>query len=243
MKIAIIGKGNVGSAIGCGLSGKHEVKYGHRDPAEPVADAAKWGEVIVLAVPHDNVNDAIEEIQPYTDGKVVIDVTNAIGSNMELGISCATSTAEEIQKKLPKARVVKAFNTVFSANQSTGKMDGQQLTAFMAGDDLQAKQTVAQLTSDIGFDPVDCGPLRAARYLDAMGVMIMQLSLLLWNGTKNRLQTSESVSQENFRIFFLTTSYPNNTDLKPANSVIPSEPSTTSMLLWLVTISVVASKS
>ncbi len=51
MKIAIIGKGNVGSALCKGLSGKHETKFGHRDPAEPVADAAKWGEIIILAVP------------------------------------------------------------------------------------------------------------------------------------------------------------------------------------------------
>ena len=81
MKVAIIGKGNVGTALAKGLSGKHEVKFGHRDPAEPVADAAKWGEIIILAVPHDNAEDAIKEIKPYADGKVVIDVMNAIGSN------------------------------------------------------------------------------------------------------------------------------------------------------------------
>ena len=84
MKVAIIGKGNVGTALSKGLSGKHEVKFGHRDPAEPVADAAKWGEVIILAVPYDNAEDAIKEVKPYADGKVVIDVMNAIGSKMEL---------------------------------------------------------------------------------------------------------------------------------------------------------------
>jgi 8-hydroxy-5-deazaflavin:NADPH oxidoreductase len=68
MKIAIIGKGNVGSALRNGLShAGHETKFGHRDPAEPVADAAKWGDVIILAVPHDNANDAIEKIRPYID--------------------------------------------------------------------------------------------------------------------------------------------------------------------------------
>lgn len=184
MKIAIIGKGNVGSALCSGLSGKHEVKFGHRDPAEPVADAAKWGEVIILAVPHENVPDAAEEILPYVDGKVVIDVTNAMGSKMELGISCTTSTAEETQKKLPKAYVVKAFNTVFAANQGTGKIGNQQLTAFIAGNNLEAKKTVAQLTRDIGFDPVDCGPLKAARYLDAMGIMIINLAYSYGMGPK-----------------------------------------------------------
>jgi predicted dinucleotide-binding enzyme len=185
MKIAIIDKGNVGSALSSGL-GKagHETKFGHRDPAESVADAAKWGEVIILAVPHENANDAIEEIKRFADGKTVIDVMNAIGPNMDLGISCSTSTAEETQKKLPKAHVVKAFNTVFAPNQSTGKVAGEQLTAFMAGDDLKAKQTVAQLTRDIGFDPVDCGPLKAARYLEAMGILIINLAYTCGMGNK-----------------------------------------------------------
>ena len=184
MKIAIIGKGNVGTALSMGLSGKHETTFGHRDPSEPVADAAKWGEVIILAVPHENANDAIEEIRPYADGKIVIDVMNAIGKNMELGIKCTTSSAEETQKKLPKAHVVKAFNTVFAKNQSTGKVGKEQLSAFIAGDDLKAKQTVAQLTRDIGFDPFDCGPLRAARYLEAMAIMIINLAFERQLGTK-----------------------------------------------------------
>jgi predicted dinucleotide-binding enzyme len=184
MKIAIIGKGSVGGALCSGLSGKHEVKFGHRDTAEPVADAAKWGEIIILAVPYTNANDAREEIRPYADGKIVIDVTNAIGSNSELGVSCTTSTAEETQKKLPKARVVKAFNTVFAQNQNTGKVGDEQLTAFIAGDDLKAKQTVAQLARDIGFDPLDCGPLKTARYLDAMAVMIINLAYSYGMGPK-----------------------------------------------------------
>jgi hypothetical protein len=184
LKIAIIGKGNVGNALCSGLSGKHETRFGHRDPTEPVADAAKWGEIIILAVPHNNANDAIEEIRPYADGKVVVDVMNAVGPKMELGISCTTSTAEETQKKLPKAHVVKAFNTVFARNQSTGKVGGEQLTAFIAGDDLKAKQTVAQLTRDIGFEPVDCGPLKAARYLEAMGIMIINLAYNYGMGPK-----------------------------------------------------------
>jgi hypothetical protein len=185
MKIAIIGKGNVGNALNNGLSkAGHETKFGHRDPAEPVEDAAKWGEVIILAVPHENANDAREKIRPYADGKTVIDVMNAIGSNMDLDISCTTSTAEETQKKLPKAHVVKAFNTVFAPNQSTGRVAGEQLTAFIAGDDLKAKQTVAQLTRDIGFDPVDCGPLKAARNLEAMGNLIINLAYKYGMGNK-----------------------------------------------------------
>jgi 8-hydroxy-5-deazaflavin:NADPH oxidoreductase len=185
MKIAIIGKGNVGNALSSGL-GKagHQTKFGHRDPNESVADAAKWGEVIILAVPHENANNAIEAIERFADGKTVIDVINAIGPNMDLGISCTTSTAEETQKKLPKAHVVKAFNTVFAPNQSTAKVGSEQLTAFIAGDDLEAKHTVAQLTQDIGFDPVDCGPLKAARNLEAMGNLIINLAYKYGMGNK-----------------------------------------------------------
>ncbi len=185
MKVAIIGKGNVGTALNKGLSkAGHETKFGHRDPSEPVADAAKWGEVIILAVPHENANDAIEKIKPYADEKIVIDVMNAIGPKMDLGISCTTSTAEETQKKLPKAHVVKAFNTVFATNQSTAKVGNEQLTAFIAGDNLKAKQTVAKLTKDIGFDPVDCGPLKAARNLEAMGNLIINLAYNYGMGNK-----------------------------------------------------------
>ena len=109
---------------------------------------------------------------------------NAVRSNYSLGIDCNTSSAEETQNKLPKAKIVKAFNTVFAANQNTGKIGNQQLTAFIAGDDKKAKQTVAQLTRDIGFDPIDCGPLKAARFLEAMGVMKISLAYQYGMGAK-----------------------------------------------------------
>ena len=80
--------------------------------------------------------------------------------------------------------MVKAFNTVFAGNQSTGKIGTEQLTAFIAGNNLKAKDTVAQLARDIGFFPVDCGPLKAARYLDAMGIMIIDLAYKYGHGTK-----------------------------------------------------------
>ena len=185
MRIGIIGKGNVGSAIAAGLTrAGHEVKHGHRDPKEPVAEAARWGEVIVLAVPFENVTEAAKTIGSLADGKTLLDVTNAIGENMTLAIGCTTSAAEELQMKLPKARVAKAFNTVFARNQSTGKLGGEQLTLFVASDDTKAKQTVMQLGRDIGFDPVDAGPLRSARYLEPMAVLLINLGYVLGMGAK-----------------------------------------------------------
>jgi predicted dinucleotide-binding enzyme len=184
MKIAIIGKGNVGMALAAGLKRKgHEIRFGHRDLKEPVVDAAKWGEVIILAVPYHAVREVVKVLGAAADGKVVVDVTNVLGPNMEMAVGFSTSGAEELQKLLPKARVVKAFNTVFAVNQSTGRVGKEQLSAFVAGDDAKAKQTVLQLAADIGFDPVDAGPLKSARYLEPMAMLMMQLGFSLKLGT------------------------------------------------------------
>jgi 8-hydroxy-5-deazaflavin:NADPH oxidoreductase len=183
MKVAIIGKGNVGSALAKGLGGKHEVKFGHRDPKEPVAEAAKWGEIVIIAVPHDAVTNVVEELGSAADGKVVLDVTNAIAANGDLAIGCTTSAAEELQKKIPKAHVVKAFNTVFAANQSTGKVGKETLTLFVAGGHAKSKQAVMQLGKDLGFEPVDAGPLKAARYLEPMAMLLISLGYGLGMGT------------------------------------------------------------
>ena len=127
--------------------------------------------------------DAAKTIGSSADGKVLLDVTNAIGENMNLAIGFSTSAAEELQKKLPKARVVKAFNTVFAVNQSTGRIGNEQLTLFVAGDHAKAKQTVMQLGRDIGFDPVDAGPLKAARYLEPMAMLLINLGYGLGMGS------------------------------------------------------------
>lgn len=139
MKIAIIGKGNVGSALAAGLGRKgHEIRFGHRDPKEPAPDAARWGEVIILAVPYGAIRDAAKEIGSAADAKTLIDVTNALDENSNLAIGFRTSAAEEIQKMLPNTHVVKAFNTIFAQNQKTGRVGDHQLTAFVAGDHSKA---------------------------------------------------------------------------------------------------------
>jgi len=185
MKIGIIGKGHVGTAIGTGLTrAGHQVKFGHRDPKEPVADAAKWGDIMVLAVPYESVAHAVKTIGSLADGKALVDVTNAVTSNWDLAVGFTTSAAEELQKNLPKARVVKAFNTVFAVNQSTGKVGKEQLTFFVAGDDAKAKAVVMQLGKDIGFEPVDAGPLKSARYLEPMAILLMNLAFVRGMGTQ-----------------------------------------------------------
>lgn len=183
IKIGIIGKGNVGTALAMGLSRSgHEIKHGHRDSKEPVVVAAKWGEVVILAVPYISVQNAVKAIGSAANGKVLIDVTNALGPNMQLAIGFSTSAAEELQKFLPKVHVVKAFNVVFAQNQSTGRVGGEQLTLLVAGDDPKAKQTVMQLGRDIGFDSVDAGSLKVARYLEPMGMLMIKLGYDLGMG-------------------------------------------------------------
>ncbi|MBP1929197.1 putative dinucleotide-binding enzyme [Methanolinea mesophila] len=183
MKIAIIGKGHVGSSLGAGLArAGHEIRYGHRDPREPVSDAANWGELIIMAVPFGEVEHTVKEIGGAADGKILIDVTNPLDQNMELAIGFSTSNAENVQRMLPNARVIKAFNTVFAQNQSTARVGEHQLTAFVAGDDPDAKTTVMHLTKGMGYDPVDVGPLKSARYLEPMGIMIIGMAFKLGMG-------------------------------------------------------------
>ena len=185
MKVGIIGKGNVGSALAEGLSRKgHEIKFGRSDPKESVREAAKWAEVIILAVPYRAAADVTKAVGSAADGKTLIDVSNALTENMEWAVGFTTSAAEEIQKMLPRAYVVKAFNTIFAQNQSTGKIGGERLALFVAGDDAKAKQTVMQLGKDIGFDPVDAGPLKSARYLEPMGMLMINLGYNLGMGPK-----------------------------------------------------------
>ncbi len=177
MKVAIIGKGHAGKAIGSGLTRiGHEVRYGHREPGERPALAAEWGELVIFAIPYHQVSNVVANIGHLLDDKVVIDVTNRIGPNGEPVPCGSTSGAEELQKALPLAKVVKAFNTVFAANQSTGHIGDEQLAGFVAGDDPEAKGTVMSLMKDMGYAPVDCGPLRTAQYLEAMGLGIMQMA-------------------------------------------------------------------
>jgi predicted dinucleotide-binding enzyme len=102
-------------------------------------------------------------------------VTNALNENWELAIGFSTSGAEELAKLVPGAKVVKAFNTVFADNQSKGKIGTEPLTLFVAGDDGSAKKAIMDVGAKIGFDPVDVGPLKAARYLEPMAVMLISL--------------------------------------------------------------------
>ena len=180
-KVAIIGKGNVGSALKQGLTrAGYEAQNVGREPAR-VRDVARWGDIVVLAVPFTERENALREMGDAVDGKPLVDVTNALKGGDFAG-STQKSGAEELQGLARTAKVVKAFNTAFAKTMSTGQVQGERLTAFLAGDDAGAKERVARVAHDLGFDAVDAGPLRNARWLEAVGFLHIQLAYGLGMG-------------------------------------------------------------
>jgi hypothetical protein len=137
---------------------------------------------VVLAVPYVGLDAVTAEIGSAADGKPVVDVTNVLGKEGGMAVGFTTSGAEQLQKKLPRAKVMKAFNTVFAQNMSTGKVKGTALFLPVAGDDAAAKGAVIQLAKDIGFDAVDAGPLANARMLEPLGFLNIQLGYVVNKG-------------------------------------------------------------
>lgn len=194
-KIGIIGKGAVGSALRRGLERVgYEVKnVGHY--LKGVQETAAWGEILVLAVPFAALDDTLAEIGDQANGKTLIDVTNAVTPDGRLALGCTTSGAEALQKKAPGASVIKAFNTVFAEHMYTGRLLDEPITLFAAGDDGEAKATVLRMGREIGFDPVDAGPLENARWLETLGYFHVQLGYTLKMGpeVEFRLLRAESL--------------------------------------------------
>jgi len=195
MKVAILGTGSVGQAIGRGLvRSRHEVRFGSRDPgkakvppgttAGSLREVAQWADAVILAVPYHAVRETARGAGPaLVGGKVLIDATNPLSASTDLAVGFTTSGAEQIAELFPGARIVKAFNSVFAANMSTGKLGTEPLTLFVAGDDPKAKDVAMRLGRDIGFDAVDAGPLRAARLLEPVGMHLIALGYGMKMGT------------------------------------------------------------
>lgn len=175
VKVGIIGKGSVGSALQRGLArAGHEVRAVGKEPGT-VRQTAAWAEVVFLAVPFGALDDALRDMGDAVHGKVLVDVTNALTPDMQLALGCTTSGAEELQKKAARAKVVKAFNTVFAQHMDKGQVKGEKLSLFVAGDDTAAKAHVLGFGREIGFDAIDAGPLRNARWLETLGYLNIQL--------------------------------------------------------------------
>lgn len=192
MRIGIIGAGNVGKALaGSAVRAGHSVKISAttRQKAEEAAkatraqaaqsneDAIRDSDLVVLAVPADRVDEVVSALAPELDGKVIIDVTNRFDLNDPGSKLDGTSNAEKIQKRAPKAHVVKAFNYAFASRMANPNVDGVRLDGFVAGDDEHAKKKAIEFVESIGFRPIDAGPLVLARVLEGMGTLIITLQV------------------------------------------------------------------
>ena len=196
MDIAIIGAGNVGSALARAfVRSGHDVTITARS-AERVsgvasltgaravatnAEAARSADVIVLATPFTSAPEVAAEIKNVARGRVIVDTTNRMsfgptGPDMDTTIS----NAEELAALLPDSHVVKAFNTLFASNQADPILDDVQLDGFVAGDDVASKARVLSLVASIGLEPVDVGPLARARQLESLAFLNISL-----NATRN----------------------------------------------------------
>jgi predicted dinucleotide-binding enzyme len=178
VKISILGAGNVGSTLAAGWIKKgHEVIIGQRDPKKPsVKEAAQSSDVIVLAVPWSAVPDAIKSAGDLT-GKIILDATNPLLPDLSgLDTEAGTSGGEKVAK-LAGVPVVKIFNTTGYPNMANPDYSGQRATMFYCGDDANAKNIAAGLASDLGFEPVDAGPLSQARLLEPLALLWITLAL------------------------------------------------------------------
>ena len=194
MQVTVIGAGNMGRGIGHRLvAGGHDVTVVDRDPeeagqlAEELRGAAQGGatveaagpgtelrgEVVVLAVYYPGSLELARELGDRLAGKVVVDISNPVNQSFDgLATAPGTSAAEELAATVPTGtRVVKAFNTTFSGTLVEGQVAGQPLDVLMAGDDEEAKETVAQLVRDGGLRAIDVGPLERARELEGLGFL------------------------------------------------------------------------
>jgi len=200
MKIAIIGAGNVGSALGHGwASAGHEIVFGVRDPndtkvqevvraaggrvrAATVRDAVAPTEVVVLATPWPAARDALTAAGSLR-GKVLVDATNPLQPDLSgLVIGHTTSAGEQVAAWVPGAKVVKAFNTIGAQHMTNPRFGEQRASMFLCGDDAAAKQVVAGLATALGFEPVDAGPLKQARLLEPLALLWISMALAYGQG-------------------------------------------------------------
>lgn len=197
MKIGILGNGNVGRRLGSLFEAAgHEVLFGVREVGTPpsgqayhqgtLAQAAEHGELVVIAIPYTACEQVLPPLQSALAGKVVVDATNPLNSDWSpLLLGEQNSAGEQVARLLPHSHVVKAFNTVFADSMVPERMNraGLKASAFLCGDHPEANLKVAELAAQVGFSPVNAGPLRCARYLEAMAHLNIQIAVGMKGGT------------------------------------------------------------
>ena len=201
MKVGILGSGAVGQSLGLGFAGLgDEVKLGSRTPgkdeikawrakagprasAGSFAEVAASGELIVLATRWSGTENAIHLANPANfDGKVVIDATNPFLHSEHglpgLAVGCTNSAGEEVQRWLPGAKVVKAFNIINAAWMVNPEFPGGPPDMFLCGNDADAKRTVVAILQKLGWaGPIDMGGIEESRVLEPMALLYVHYAL------------------------------------------------------------------
>jgi hypothetical protein len=189
MKIAVIGAGNVGKALGKTWARRgHDVSYGVRQPGDAkyqglktagVADAAQAAEAILLATPWDATEAALKAAGDLS-AKLLLDATNPLSigpQGMGLAVGHTTSGGEMVAAWAKNAAVFKTLNTTGFNNMENSGGYAQKPVMFFAGDDSAKRATVAALLADLGFEPVDVGPLHNARLLEPYAMLWIDLAV------------------------------------------------------------------
>jgi len=192
MRIAIIGAGRVGRALGTRWTAVgHDVVYGVRDPGDPkVADLAQvatpqeavaGADVVLIALPWAATQEVVSGLD--VGDAVVLDATNPLAVNArELVANPSLAGAELVRDWMGGARVVKAFNTTGSGNMVNPGYGAQRPMMPVAGDDEAAKAVAIGLANEIGFAGVDTGPLSGARDLEHLAMLWIRMAYPLGNG-------------------------------------------------------------
>jgi predicted dinucleotide-binding enzyme len=200
MEIAILGTGNVGAALATGWArAGHRIRLGTRRPGDPAlapllgatgaaampaASAVAGADAIALALPWAAVPAALADLGDLA-GRVLIDCTNPLGmvdAQLGLLIGHSDSGGEEVQALVPAACVVKTLNQVGAEMMADNAGLPHRPVMFMAGNDDAAKALVAGLLTDLGFDPLDAGPIGVSRLLEPFGMMWIHQALLRGKG-------------------------------------------------------------
>lgn len=189
MKIAVIGAGNVGKALGKVWARRgHDVLYGVRQPGDAkyqglktagVAEAAQAAEAILLATPWDATEAALKAAGDL-GAKLLLDATNPLSigpQGMGLAVGHTISGGEMVAAWAKGAAVFKTLNTTGFNNMENSGGYAQKPVMFFAGDDSAKRATVAALLADLGYEPVDAGPLHNARLLEPYAMLWIDLAL------------------------------------------------------------------
>ena len=178
-KVGILGTGDVGKALGRGFASRQcEVKIGSREKKGEFVtfeEAAKHGEIVAVCTRWDGTENALKLAGAKNlAGKIVIDATNPLkydpGSPYAKGLErgWSDSGGEQVQRWLPDAKVVKAFNIVGNSLMVDPKLPGGPPTMFIGGNDEGAKKVVTEILSEFGWETIDLGGIEASRMLEPM---------------------------------------------------------------------------